>query len=105
MQRRAAGGDRLLVHALKGGEVQRIDQRVHAVYQVALDSQPRGPVTVSVTPAADSDPDLGATPAGLTFTTSNWNTGQTVTVSAADDQDGTVGTATFRHTATSTDTE
>ena len=76
-----------------------------ASYQVALDSQPRGPVTVSVTPAADSDPDLGATPARLTFTTSNWSTGQTVTVSAADDQDGTVGTATFRHTATSTDPE
>ena len=105
MQRHGAGGDRLLVHVREGGEVQRIDQRVHAVYQVALDSQPRGPVTVSVTPAADSDPDLGATPARLTFTTSNWSTGQTVTVSAADDQDGTVGTATFRHAATSTDPE
>ena len=76
-----------------------------ASYQVALDSQPRGSVTVSVTPAADSDPDLGATPARLTFTASNWSTGQTVTVSAADDQDGTVGTATFGHTATSTDPE
>ena len=63
MQRHGAGGDRLLVHVREGGEVQRIDQRVHAVYQVALDSQPRGAVTVSVTPAADSDPDLGATPA------------------------------------------
>ena len=76
-----------------------------ASYQVALDSAPRYSVTVSVTPAADSDPDLGATPARLTFTTSNWNTGQTVAVSAADDQDGTDGTATFRHTATSTDPE
>ena len=76
-----------------------------ASYMVALDSAPRGSVTVSVTPAADSDPDLGATPTRLTFTTSNWSTGQTVTVSAADDQDGTVGTATFRHTATSTDPE
>ena len=76
-----------------------------ASYQVALDSQPRGSVTVSVTPAADGDPDLGATPARLTFTTSNWSTGQLVTVSAADDQDGTHGTATFRHTATSTDPE
>ena len=76
-----------------------------ASYQVALDSAPRGSVTVSVTPAADSDPDLGATPTRLTFTASNWSTGQTVTVSAADDQDGTVGTATFRHTATSTDPE
>ena len=74
-----------------------------ASYQVALDSQPRGSVTVAVTPAADGDPDLGATPARLTFTTSNWSTGQLVTVSAADDQDGTDGTATFRHTATSTD--
>ena len=31
MQRRGAGGDRLLVHAGEGGEVQRIDHRVHAV--------------------------------------------------------------------------
>ena len=74
-----------------------------ASYQVTLDSQPRGSVTVSVTPAADSDPDLGVTPARLTFTASNWSTGQAVTVSAADDQDGTDGTATFRHAATSGD--
>ena len=74
-----------------------------ASYQVTLDSQPRGSVTVSVAPAANSDPDLGVTPARLTFTASNWSTAQTVTVSAADDQDGTDGTATFRHTATSGD--
>ena len=74
-----------------------------ASYQVTLDSQPFGSVTVSVAPAADSDPDLGVTPARLTFTAANWNAAQTVTVSAADDQDGTDGTATFGHTATSPD--
>ena len=74
-----------------------------ASYSVVLDSRPRGSVTVSVAPAAKSDPDLGVTPTRLTFTASNWSTGQTVTISAADDQDGTDGTATFRHTATSAD--
>ena len=76
-----------------------------ASYVVVLDSEPRTAVTVSVTPAADGDPDLGATPARLTFTASNWNVGQIVTVSAADDQDGTHGSATFRHAATSGDPE
>ena len=35
----------------------------------------------------------------MTFTTTNWNTAQTVTVSAADDNDLADGTATFLHTA------
>ena len=85
--------------------IQTVPEGGTASYLVALDSAPRSTVTVSVTPAADSDPDLAATPTRLTFTASNWNSGQTVTVSAADDQDGTDGTATFKYTATSTDRE
>ena len=74
-----------------------------ASYAVTLDTAPTRTVTVSVAAAADSDPDLTATPARLAFTASNWDTGQTVTVSAAEDKDGTDGTATFEHTATSSD--
>ena len=74
-----------------------------ASYLVALDAVPRSSVTVSVAPAPGSDPDLTATPTRLTFTASNWNTAQTVTLSAAEDQDGVDGTAIFRHSATSAD--
>ena len=60
-------------------------------YTVVLTSQPAGDVTVTITGHADTD--LGIASAGLnsddelTFTTANWNTAQTVTVSAAQDED------------------
>ena len=41
------------------------------------------------------DSDLTASPTTLTFTTANWNTARTVTVSAAADEDADDGTATF----------
>ena len=49
------------------------------------------------------DEDLTVNPSTLTFTTSDWNTPQTVTVSAAADADTAAGTATITHAATSTD--
>ena len=54
-----------------------------ATYRVALSSQPTGAVSVSVA-TADS---TAATvlPATVSFTTSNWKTGQTVTVTGVDD--------------------
>ena len=57
-----------------------------AKYTVTLDTQPTANVTVSV-----SSEDEGAatvSPSKLTFSTTNYNTAQTVTVSAADDADG-----------------
>jgi hypothetical protein len=53
-----------------------------ATYDVVLDSQPLGDVTVSVT--ADAQVDAGAT-TSLTFTPANWNAAQQVTVTAVDD--------------------
>ena len=55
-----------------------------ATYTVALSSQPTGAVSVAVA-TADS---TAATvlPATVSFTTSNWKTGQTVTVTGVDDQ-------------------
>ena len=54
---------------------------------------------------AEDEPDLSVSspnPATLTFTPTNWNTAQTVTISAAQDTDAANGTARFTHTASST---
>ena len=68
-------------------------------YDVRLPTRPAGDVTVSVT-RTSGDGDLSVrTGASLTFTTSNWNAGQTVTLQAADDDDHTNGSAVFTHTA------
>ena len=52
-------------------------------YTVVLDTQPTGTVMVTV---GDTSDDIAASPETLTFTTANWNTAQTVTVTADDDQ-------------------
>ena len=61
--------------------------------------------SVTITVNDPSNTDVTADPASLTFTTVNWDTAQTVTVTASqdsghDDEDGTV-----THTAASTDTK
>ena len=70
---------------------------------MVLDTLPTGPVTVSVAKQAGGDDDLSVDPTTLTFTTGNWSTAQTVTVSAADDVDGIDGAATFTHSASGAD--
>ena len=66
-----------------------------ATYTVVLDSEPTADVTV--TPSrASGDADVTVSDA-LTFTPSNWDTGQTVTVSAAEDADAANDTATISH--------
>lgn len=49
--------------------------------------------TVAVALQHEGDDDIDASPAGLTFTTANWNAPQTVTVSAAGDADTAADTA------------
>ena len=57
-------------------------------YTVKLASEPTANVTVTVSGQAGSDLSLsGLTDDALTFTTSNWNTAQTITVTAAEDDD------------------
>ena len=73
-------------------------------YTVVLDTQPTADVTIAVAPATGGDTDLMASPTSLTFTTTNWDSEQTVTIAAAEDPDGVAGTASFTHTATSADT-
>ena len=70
-------------------------------YTVVLDSRPTADVTVSI--GGTSGTDLSLNMMSLTFTTSNWNVPQTVTVSAARDSDATHDRATLTHTATGGD--
>ncbi|MDE0523462.1 MAG: cadherin-like beta sandwich domain-containing protein [Boseongicola sp.] len=72
-----------------------------ATYTVVLDSQPTGDVTV--TPSRSSG-DADVTVSGaLTFTPSDWDTAQTVTVSAAEDADAEVDAATVSHAVSGAD--
>ena len=67
-----------------------------ASYTVALGTAPTG--TVTVTPSSNNA-DVTFAPASLTFTTGNWSSPKTVTVTAGMDPDGTNDTATLSHTA------
>ncbi len=78
-----------------------VDEGDAAGYTVALALQPTATVNVSVAGASGTDLSLDAT--SLTFTTANWSTAQTVTVSAAEDADAVDDTATLTHTASGGD--
>ena len=72
-----------------------------ASYTVALSHAPTDEVTVTVTGQTDSDLNVGglSDSGTLTFSTSNWNTPQTVTVTADDDDDRVDDSVTLTHTA------
>ena len=63
-------------------------------YTVRLRATPAG--TVTVTPGS-SNPNVTFTPGSLTFTTTDWDDPQTVTVRAAEDGDATDDTITITH--------
>ena len=70
-------------------------------YTVVLDTQPTGEVTVTISGHTGSD--LSVSPSALTFTSGNWNVRQTVTVSAAQDDDAAADQpVTLSHTVTGT---
>ena len=72
-------------------------------YMAVLDTLPSASVEITV--ASDATGIATVSPATLTFTTSDWNTGQTVTVTGVDDHVDQSGnrSATITHTATSGD--
>ena len=80
-----------------------IDEGDSATYTVKLNTQPTEDLTVAIAGQSGTDITLsGATLTGdaLTFTSDNWDTAQTVTVSAARDSDATSDAAvTLTHTA------
>ena len=70
-------------------------------YTVKLATRPTASVSVSITGHAGTDLTLDKTT--LTFTVDNWDTAQTVTVKAGQDDDGANDTATLTHTASGGD--
>ena len=72
-----------------------------STYTVKLATQPTGEVTVTVSGHAGTDLTLDKT--SLTFTVDNWDTAQTVTIKAGQDNDGANDTATLAHTASGGD--
>ena len=70
-------------------------------YTVVLDTEPTHEVTVTVGGHAGTDVSLSAST--LTFTPSNWDRAQTVTVTARNDDDTADDAVTLTHAATSTD--
>ena len=70
-------------------------------YTVVLGTKPTGNVTVTISGHANTDVSLDKT--ALTFTDQNWSTAQTVTATAAQDDDGVDETdVTLSHTVAST---
>ena len=71
-------------------------------YTVALNTEPTAVVTVSVLVPEGAEVSVAST--ALTFTTNNWNTPQTVTVTANHDDDSVPdNTVTIRHTVSGDD--
>ncbi len=66
-----------------------------STYTVVLDAQPASNVVIGVTRSGSSD--VTVSPATLTFSPSNWDTAQTVTVSAAQDADAVNDAASITH--------
>jgi photosystem II stability/assembly factor-like uncharacterized protein len=66
-------------------------------FTVELNEQPAGSVVVNL--STSGDPDISVSPTSLTLDASNWNTGQSATVSAAEDDDTSNGTATITASA------
>ncbi|MCY4236333.1 MAG: hypothetical protein OXE74_08590 [Cyanobacteria bacterium MAG CAR2_bin_4] len=67
-----------------------------ASYTVVLGREPTGPVTVAI--ASDNE-DVTVNPSSLTFTDSDWDDPQTVTLTASEDADGEDDSAALSHTA------
>ena len=73
-----------------------------ATYTAKLTKAPSGNVTVNLSPGATNDDSLTFSPSSLTFSSTNWNSAQTVTVTAAQDADGADGTTHILHAGAST---
>ena len=69
-----------------------------ATYTVKLNTLPDGAVTI--TPSSDDSGAVSVSPASLSFTTTNWNTAQTVSVTAVQDDDGNDETVSISHSVT-----
>ncbi len=80
-----------------------VDEAGNGTYTLMLTKRPTVPVTLNVSNPDATAVTLSAT--SLTFTTDNWNSVQTVTVSGVEDTDADHETVQLTHTATSTDAD
>ena len=80
----------------------QLDENSAGSYTVVLDSKPTDDVTVTPSLAGDAA-SLTVAPPSLTFTAINWGVPQTVTVTAAPDDDPLDATATVTHAVTGAD--
>ncbi len=80
-----------------------VDEAGNGTYTLALTRRPTVPVTIMVSNPDATAVTLSAT--SLTFSTDNWNSVQTVTVSGVEDTDADHETVQLTHTATSTDAD
>ena len=80
-----------------------VPENASATYTVVLDSEPTDDVTVTLTVEGDRDVTVTPEDLTLTFTADDWDEPQTVTVSAADDDDTTNDDATVTHTVAGAD--
>ena len=72
-----------------------VDEGGSGTYTLALKTPPAGNVTI--TPASGDSGAVTVAPASLTFTTTNWNTARTVSVTGVKDDDGNAETVTVSH--------
>ena len=77
-----------------------VTEGAEGTYTVQLATQPSGDVTV--TPGSGDD-NVATVSGALTFTDGNWNTGQTVTVTGAEDDDAVDDTVTVSHAVSGAD--
>ena len=73
-----------------------VDEGGTAAYALVLNALPTGHVTI--TPTSGDSGAVSASPANVTFTTTDWNTAQTVTVTGTQDPDIDDETVTISHT-------
>ena len=76
-----------------------LEEGTSGSYTVALDSAPTASVTVEVALVPGADADVTVSPASLTFSTSDWDQPQAVTVTAGQDLDQENDAATVSHTS------
>ena len=91
-----------------GASVLSVNENASATYTVVLDTAPVGTVTVTVGGAGggvavDADGNEAGDQGALSFTSANWDTAQTVTVRAAEDDDDADGRAVLTHAVTGGD--
>ena len=100
------GGDKLYAYAMPTGVIVSPTSLTMAeggsgTYTMALNAAPTADVTVDITAGGD----VSVSPASVTFSSSNWSSAQTVTVSAAHDDDAANDTATLQHRTRTTDSD